>query len=520
MLIILILGLCVLISFIFIWICSPKTFMVESMRNDNLFHNPVDTVKDIHIVVINLRRSIDRRKRIQDIADKLNIKINFIEAVDGKKIREVKQIGDTKYYEVPYANKIIKIVCYDCILSPSEIACTISHINAIMSCSDVKYAMILEDDIDLSYIDTFGVTIKKLINSAPKDWEYLNICAHGNKKSTWNKYNSSFYGSQGYIINKKAIKSLRAIIINDVYTIDNNITDDAEYRNILNRKHIGVSDVYIPIILKSYVYVDTLLQVNNDTDKYNSSIHTEHTNSHIKLTEQYKLETSVRLNKKRDMLINRRDLITVLSAGIKGFNTIGLTYCIYHGTLLGVIRDNDIIEGDCDADCFILDNDVNKLLSLKSYFHYRGFTLESHFKGIKHTISGVPIGEQFARLVDKKTNKHLDIGILIRHNNLLCDPSPYINLTLRQTYEVDTIFPLKQINIFGIDINIPNKYNLVNTAMYNYDCYNVVKTSKQSINDENNSNIYINYLINKYNISLGMTDTYPITPSDMYIAPV
>jgi len=107
------------------------------------------------IFVINLKRSQGRRQRIEKHLKKLNLDYELFEAIDGYKLTE----DQIKSYVDPhskYSNAFIKPTEYsDGFVSPfkpAEIGCFLSHYRIYEKiCNDkLEYALILEDDIDMS----------------------------------------------------------------------------------------------------------------------------------------------------------------------------------------------------------------------------------------------------------------------------------------------------------------------------------------------------------------------------------
>jgi len=199
-------------------------------------------------------------------------------------------------------------------------------------------------------------------------------------------------------------------------------------------------------------------------------------------------------HKKEPYIIKSKKLIKVLKFGTETLEQNNIPYWLYHGTLLGIIRDKAIIEGDNDTDCCIPKSYTNRLMGLKKYCNDKGYKLYRD-KGkitFKHNI---PLGQDFCRIVDKSTGYHLDIGLAVETHGFLSDPCTDIQQTLRQTWKQDTIFPLKTIEVFGSKFTIPNKYNLVNFTQYNSDCYNVKKTAKESLKSETKHNEYTENLL-------------------------
>jgi glycosyl transferase, family 25 len=100
----------------------------------------------IPIYVINLERSIDRLKAIENNFSDLGLIYTRIPAVDGRKITNIKNKN--------YDEKLNKKLFFSP-LSPNEIACFMSHRAAwIKIVSEAKYAIILEDDVEFSAIST------------------------------------------------------------------------------------------------------------------------------------------------------------------------------------------------------------------------------------------------------------------------------------------------------------------------------------------------------------------------------
>lgn len=183
-----------------------------------------------------------------------------------------------------------------------------------------------------------------------------------------------------------------------------------------------------------------------------------------------------------------RNLIKVLKFGTKVLDMSGIPYWLYHGTLLGVIRDRAIIVGDGDVDCCILERDVGKLMNNVNYCRENGYELTRIGAGKRFIEGGIPIGEDFCRIKDTRTGLHLDIGLAVETNGCISDPCVAIPNTLRQTWTYDTIFPLKKISIFGSEFTIPNNPDAVNFAQYNSDCYDIRKGSSESLAAENKHN--------------------------------
>ena len=478
--------------------------IVKQMRNNNLLPSHIDVLCSIPIFVINLPMSKDRLNRIKYQMNKYKINFKFVTAVDGKNIQKIKQY----YFLVPYKESNLYFYNNSKKILKGELGCVLSHINTIIECyhQNIEIALILEDDIDISYGDTWDKTIKTLIRTAPKEWEYLSIGSEcDSKNEEWSPYGANCFGCQSYIINRKGMKKIldtcmnkNIFILDTQLTLNNKPLAEQDYQEYRDTGDFCSADLYIPYILQSYFYKYPLLQVNNNHEKFNSLIHPHHTKSHISQTIKFEKQVVERLNKRIKELKLRRNLIQILKIGTQIMTNNNIPYWLYHGTLLGIIRDNNLIVGDEDVDCCIPIEFADKLMTLKNYFEQKGFILERHDRGVTINKYGIPIGEDFMRLVDLKTNKHLDIGLARGTKGFLSDPSLIISQTLRQTYKIATIFPLKQVFIFNQIFNIPNDYNTVNFICYNDDCYEVRKTPKESNDEEKVHNIYTQKILTEF----------------------
>lgn len=127
----------------------------------------------MNIVVISLKRAVERRKKMIDQLGKLpTFSWSILNAIDGGGLsgKELeKRIHLPGGYR--YGEKML----------PGEIACTMSHSLAITLAKENKwpYVLILEDDAVLA--DDFEKRIKHLLRILPPGWEhvYLSTNPHG-----------------------------------------------------------------------------------------------------------------------------------------------------------------------------------------------------------------------------------------------------------------------------------------------------------------------------------------------------
>lgn len=117
------------------------------------------------IWVLNLERSKDRRKYMEEQLQKLNWQFEIIPAVDGKCLGP----DELKYYSTQQAIKTIKRE-----MTPGEIGCALSHAKMWerIVAKSIEEVLIFEDDakIKKELIDVLEVR-----HEFPEDWEFINF---------------------------------------------------------------------------------------------------------------------------------------------------------------------------------------------------------------------------------------------------------------------------------------------------------------------------------------------------------
>lgn len=228
---------------------------------------------NIPIYVINLARSKERFNNIKEQETKYGIKINFIEAVDGNNI---KNINSGQFDNINYINNGF--------LSKYELACALSHLKAIKTAYDNndEYSLILEDDVSFSLVPLWDTTLLKIIDNAPKDWEFislysLNKCSENKLYEYKDYYNYNCWGMASYLLNRKGMEA----VINKLYNKSTNsfFLD----KNLSRLRNSTTSDGLIPVLLKSYFTKQLFFCINNK-DEMDSTIHKEHTSQHINMS--------------------------------------------------------------------------------------------------------------------------------------------------------------------------------------------------------------------------------------------
>ncbi|VBB18282.1 glycosyltransferase [Yasminevirus sp. GU-2018] len=234
--------------------------------NDYNVHIESDLIK--HVLWINLDRSTDRYKKMENVLKCINIPNTRISAVDGKypKITLPKREGITN----------------------SEIACCMSHIKAITAVSNLQlnnneYVLILEDDVTLDNTILFTDTIDDIIRKVPKhmaDFDILMLYKtyHSDLDDTYVSWNDHLNkgpdhlyhiaGGVSYVVKKSFAQSFA----NTVAKCDN-----TGFTKFVDRP-LDVSDKFIFVNAKTITYRYNYFATQ--TEK--STIHQDHIDLHKK----------------------------------------------------------------------------------------------------------------------------------------------------------------------------------------------------------------------------------------------
>ena len=121
------------------------------------------------IYVINLERSLDRKKSITEMARVLKLDLTFVNAVDGRNVVDLTELGYSRRNNRRH---------YGRLLSAGEVGCYASHLKVaekfVLSGEDI--CVVLEDDAYIA--DEFSEFFKKISqspNSLPHDALLINI---------------------------------------------------------------------------------------------------------------------------------------------------------------------------------------------------------------------------------------------------------------------------------------------------------------------------------------------------------
>ena len=259
---------------------SNEIDKINEIKTIDYYRNFLNIVGDndlsnkikIPIYVINLKSSKKRYDlmKIQEI--KHNLKFNFIQAISGDKLENLK-IGDFEY------NGNIFNYTNDSNITKYELACTLSHLCTMYTSlkNNDKCCLILEDDVSFIPFTITDTSLEKVCNYAPTNWEWIS-CLSSNCDSedlySYKKYIiNNCYSTASYIINNSGIKK----IMNTLYDYKSNTFN---LKKIYSRRNFDNSaDVLLPNIINSYS--TKYLFICND---YDSNIHSTHLPGHIKNT--------------------------------------------------------------------------------------------------------------------------------------------------------------------------------------------------------------------------------------------
>jgi len=121
------------------------------------------------IYVINLERSLDRKKSISGMAKTLKLDLTFVNAVDGRDVRDLAELG--------YSQRMNRRH-YGRLMSAGEVGCYASHVKVAEKFvhSEEDICVVLEDDAYIAdeFLDFF-IKISAVPNSIPNDALLINI---------------------------------------------------------------------------------------------------------------------------------------------------------------------------------------------------------------------------------------------------------------------------------------------------------------------------------------------------------
>lgn len=151
----------------------------------------------------------------------------------------------------------------------------------------------------------------------------------------------------------------------------------------------------------------------------------------------------------------------------KIMSNLNIRYWLDYGTLLGVVRDNDLIPWDSDLDFCILDDN-------KSYFINSFSFISEHISStigcdVKiELIKGVECEHSRVFISCNRDNVILDIDVFIKFNF-----SDFVCLEVMdrvERYDAEHYVTVDFLNVKGIYLPVPNKYDQYLTRVYGSWC--------------------------------------------------
>lgn len=242
----------------------------KKYKFDNIEYYKINYINGI--TWINLDRSINRKKNMENILKNINIPSYRINAVDGKNEDVHKIINGINVKE--------KMTNY-------EIACALSHLKAINYVSKLKgdYFMICEDDVIFDNINVINEDLKNIIQNCP-EFDILLLTKSYKKKlpstyTNWNNYfknNIWITGAVCYIISRKGIENILKIA-----NYENNIL---HYDKSI---YFSNSDKFLYLNSNTYVYKYNYISTLGTDSEIHSS-HLDFHNTCIEKQNKYILE--------------------------------------------------------------------------------------------------------------------------------------------------------------------------------------------------------------------------------------
>jgi GR25 family glycosyltransferase involved in LPS biosynthesis len=120
--------------------------------------------------------------------------------------------------------------------SPSEVGCTLSHIESIetwLKTSKTKVAIIMEDDCDMSISKNWAFSWKDVCKNLPFDWDVIQLCMDHNEVIPFYLHPTLYESGSCscYMINRNyAKKILKLIKRGEKYKLTNNTCDNFCYK--------------------------------------------------------------------------------------------------------------------------------------------------------------------------------------------------------------------------------------------------------------------------------------------------
>lgn len=254
------------------------------------------------IYCINLVHNTSRKNFItkQLKEQHIDIPLQFFQAIYGKYLKKQETNNNSILYNY---NRVNFMTSFDLPLhnnTDGELGCVLSHLLVISDFikSNHNYALVVEDDVFFGMIPFWDTDIKTIVDSAPNNWEIINLYSEisnlprsQSKLSRLSRSSSQTgiyidseknisWGTVAYIVNKNIKHTFNKYV---------NITNDKFSlqlpNNILHSLDSDISaDVLFRKIFNSYSYKPDLFMPSNIS--LNSTVHDEQTGHFINIQNQ------------------------------------------------------------------------------------------------------------------------------------------------------------------------------------------------------------------------------------------
>lgn len=218
------------------------------------------------VYYINLDGDFDRQNSIIDQFKKYNVTDYYrIGAYDGRN----DDLSDYICGSYPGYN-----------ISSKEIGCTISHLKALkewISNKDSEYAIICEDDLDISICDYWNFVWDEFISNLPEDWDCVQTSAiNGWNYQTTVKLHDRHHeewSTASYLIKREYAE----------YIVKKYCKNDRYNLSLYNNKAVADNLIYT----SGRTYTVNIFSYNTD---FTSNIHEDHLDNVHRPTRKYVLE--------------------------------------------------------------------------------------------------------------------------------------------------------------------------------------------------------------------------------------
>ena len=342
---------------------SKLITILKLNKKYKLFDLKIENKINYHVLYINLDRSLDRKKYIEDQFALYDLKYTKISAIDGNDINDFykDKLPNTNFSFINnYENNKYK-------LSKYELGCTLSHIKAIKYAYDnnFKEVLIMEDDCNLDLTFFWNKPLNDIVNKAPKDWGIIQLFYFFNKEKI-NNFNK-FYNNENvnnpkpcstliYLINKKGMKDiLDAVFHKNTITLGSNVDG-----KLYPKK--GVADEYLYDLTTTYRYTTPLFLVGSDLlqstiDSSRNAQHTQITDIDISYYNRFNIVDIYELQNMEKQFLFAQVLYQVDEL-LKNNN---INYFLSHDTLLNIHKYDEFNTNNNNIYLSVMDDKFKKI---------------------------------------------------------------------------------------------------------------------------------------------------------------